>query len=189
MRNQPWLQMEGETDEAYAAFCGFRDSGPGRSLDGAWRAHAGPSKAPRAPGSWKRYRKHHDWLSRAQAFDDRNDAVLDGARVEALGAHASEWATRQVEARDADWEIGAQLRRVVKASLERLEDEMLAAGYKVDQQALARLAELSSKLQRLGADMPADTPGAGAAAPKDLTSMSSAELQEFIREASGATTH
>lgn len=85
--NNPWDQLEGEPDAAYARFLLYRGLGRGRSIDAAYLAVA--SEAPksakkrRAPGSWDADSRTWMWESRANAWDIHQfqqngiDVVLD----------------------------------------------------------------------------------------------------------------
>jgi len=158
----PWLKRPDESDAAFAAFTGFRDLGPGRSLDEAWRQQ-GPSGAPkgtkrphRAPGSWKRWKRDHDWDSRAQAYDHRNETTLDAGLIGALGARGEALADRLAKVREEDWAMGQQLIAAAKTMLERLKTVMTDEKFVPSPLDIVRVAELGSKLQRLAADMPTE---------------------------------
>jgi hypothetical protein len=65
-----------ESQRAYRAFCIYRDMGPDRSLDQAWkrfRAASGPTKdrgSARRPGHWADWSQKYHWVERAEAYDD-----------------------------------------------------------------------------------------------------------------------
>lgn len=105
----PWLQQPGEGDTAFAAFVIYRDLGPGRTLDAAYRAHAGLSGAQegtkRAPGGWKRWYSQHNWRARAEAYDNRVQREVIAARTERArevgAAVVDKWAARWERQREA----------------------------------------------------------------------------------------
>jgi hypothetical protein len=79
-----WERLPEESGPAWAAFGVYRDCGPRRTRDGAYRAVVGiegASKGPRAPRAWKRWSKEHRWEDRARAYD---------AHLESIAATATE---------------------------------------------------------------------------------------------------
>jgi hypothetical protein len=78
----------GESAPAHAAFLRYRDLGPSRSLDEAYRQHRG-EKAParqqqgrmlRAPGTWKRWYTTFGWKERAEDWDAQQERRLADLR-------------------------------------------------------------------------------------------------------------
>lgn len=72
---QPLLSRERLPDEsalAYRAFCVYRDLGPDRSLDQAWkRSDQGKQcGSARRPGYWSKWSAQYEWVARAEAHDD-----------------------------------------------------------------------------------------------------------------------
>jgi hypothetical protein len=64
-------RLQGESSRAYAAYCAYRDIGPGRSLDRAWKQSAKQESASaRRPGHWSAWSAKFDWSERAEAYDD-----------------------------------------------------------------------------------------------------------------------
>ena len=65
-----------ESPRAYRAFCIYRDLGPDRSLDQAWKrfcAASDPAKyrgSARRPGHWAAWSQKYQWVERAEAYDD-----------------------------------------------------------------------------------------------------------------------
>lgn len=65
-----------ESPRAYRAFCIYRDMGPDRRLDQAWkrfRAASDPTKdrgSARRPGNWADWSQKYHWVERAKAYDD-----------------------------------------------------------------------------------------------------------------------
>src|ERR1700674_4839858 len=65
-----------ESTRAYRAFCIYRDLGPDRSLDQAWKrfcAASDPAKdrgSARRPGHWAAWSQKYQWVERAEGYDD-----------------------------------------------------------------------------------------------------------------------
>lgn len=72
---QPFDQQAGEPAKAYHAFCHYRDLGPVRSLDRAWREHHArclkqvQPETRRRPMSWGNWSVRWGWLQRAESYD------------------------------------------------------------------------------------------------------------------------
>lgn len=78
---EPWAQLPGEPDEAYARFLLYRNIGPGRSQQAAYDTYlltfrnAGPppagksAKKPQVPGHWNDDSAKYRWVDRATAWD------------------------------------------------------------------------------------------------------------------------
>lgn len=66
-----WDQHEHEPDAAYARFLAYRNLGPSRSLDKAYRASQGAEKR-QAPGQWHKDSVAYQWVARATAWDIDN---------------------------------------------------------------------------------------------------------------------
>lgn len=69
-----WNQLDGEDAADYAKFLVYRNLGPGRSLDRAYRAYrrrrVTKSGAPlQAPGSWAKLSVRYEWVNRASRWD------------------------------------------------------------------------------------------------------------------------
>lgn len=194
MSTSPWMQMEGESDQAYAAFVEFRDLGPGRTADAAWRAKgtkegpSGPGRASRAPGSWKRWRAQYHWDARAEAFDDHAQAIHEKKLDEALEAHADEWAARQIESRRKDWELGAELRQLVQESLTKMLQTVRRSDQVPDLGSLVKAADLAAKLQRQSAGVAAEVQTETVSTlPKPPSEMTIEELERYAQ--ASRTTH
>lgn len=71
---RPWEQLPGEPDAAYARFLHYRDLGPTRTIDDAFRVyeakrtHTNPVK-PRTPSQWQKDSMRWRWVRRARAWD------------------------------------------------------------------------------------------------------------------------
>src|SRR5437868_3147594 len=63
-----WEQQIAESSRAFSAFARYRDLGPSRSLDRAYRCHIGKEQAT-APGTWRKWCTQFAWYRRATAYD------------------------------------------------------------------------------------------------------------------------
>jgi hypothetical protein len=72
---QPFDHAAGEPAKAYHAFCHYRDLGPVRSLDRAWREHHEKClhqvqpETRRRPMSWGNWSARWGWPQRAESYD------------------------------------------------------------------------------------------------------------------------
>ena len=125
--NRPaWAQQPGESAESFAAFVGFRDFGPARTLAESRRlkeeSQTGPKGASRkrkASGCIRRRSTRWKWFHRAAAWD----AMLEAERVAAIIAEVrkkgKKWAARYDEARERAWEKMTALDPVLDALIAR----------------------------------------------------------------------
>ena len=94
--NLPAHRLSGESARDFYAFCIYRDLGPRRSLQKAWRAYCQQPKhgvslrgRPRrniavptkCPGAWTALSSKYQWVQRAAAYDDRCDDAQLAAKV------------------------------------------------------------------------------------------------------------
>ena len=115
----PWTRLDGETAVAYAAFCVYRDLGPGRSLDAAYRKHKGQQKGnKRATGHWTRWYSKFDWKTRAEAYDAHLELLARRGREAAYIQDLQRFQERQKKLSQAT--LGAAIRLLQKAG-ERLQ--------------------------------------------------------------------
>ena len=112
----PWDRIEGESQEAYVRFLVYRNMGPRRTLDKAYRKFLKEfydgvevHEKTRAPGSWQDDSVGHFWGERASAWDIRNLSAY-GTKVAALHCEAvarlaakNLRALAQLEPGDAGW--------------------------------------------------------------------------------------
>lgn len=83
-----WEQLEGEKSQHYSWFLAYRNLGPARTLERAYRAIKG-DETLNLPGNWAELSARHRWVERATAWDVY---VLSeaGARVVSLFVAAME---------------------------------------------------------------------------------------------------
>lgn len=83
---QPWDRRPGETAKAFQGFQAFRDLGPARTIQAAGEAlvESGgiPSFTIGRRRWWEKWSTRHDWVARAQAWDDHLDEVGQLAQEE-----------------------------------------------------------------------------------------------------------
>jgi hypothetical protein len=75
---KPWEQMENEPNRWFQRFERFRLMGPGRSIEGAWKAEESGGKRPGK--AWYKYSSIFRWNARAGAWDKH---VTEQAEAEA----------------------------------------------------------------------------------------------------------
>jgi hypothetical protein len=70
-------RQETESPKERKAFKVYRDLGPGRSLDWACAVYRGEQQGmnKRAMGRFTEWSRKHDWVARAQAFDDFHELI------------------------------------------------------------------------------------------------------------------
>jgi hypothetical protein len=68
-RRKPWLQRWDEPEESFARFLHYRNLGPCRSLNEAYRVASNGDKLCRATGQWGDDSRKYKWVKRAAAWD------------------------------------------------------------------------------------------------------------------------
>ena len=114
-----WLQRGDERDDAYAAFCIYRDSGYSRTKDGAYREwrkrlgqpQQGQHSRPRgleASSSYKRWAYTYDWDVRCALYDRQLDAAW--RKFWMLARHVKLSAAVNIIQDHEDWRIHLRVR-------------------------------------------------------------------------------
>lgn len=148
-----WERQPGESAKAFAAWCHYRDLGPGRSLALAyaeWRRGSGGSgDAAKAAGYWQEWSAKYEWVARAAAYD---------AHLEEIRRLAREDAIRTMEIRRLDFELKNQDRleaRVAKmeALLDKADKHPLTDVVQEKEEAgdRGRIKTIRTKIKGLGA--------------------------------------
>ena len=118
---EPWLQQNGEGNEAYASFCVYRDMGPQRSIDKAYQQQLSNTRAApltelvmRASGRWTAWSTTWSWTRRALAYDRRLQRVEHRNREWLIAQNGINWAEeRELDLRER-LETYRNLRRGLK---------------------------------------------------------------------------
>ncbi len=152
-----WDQQQDENRVAYMQFLTYRNLGPTRTIDGAYRAYlkdfALSEKVPeRAPGNWREASSEFQWKHRAEAFDlwrlctyGNRAAVFYTYAVEKM----AEKLARAVDLAD-ETDLGTKQWRAVLETLDRVSAQLSAA----------------RKVGALGLEAPpGETPNVGTDAP------------------------
>ncbi|GIV82076.1 MAG: hypothetical protein KatS3mg051_1430 [Anaerolineae bacterium] len=171
---QALARLAGETARAYAAFLDYVRLGEGRSLRGllahyqALHGEKRPQTAHKAPTEKPptlRLKTLADWSTRYR-WQER----LAAYQAERARREQAVWERRRAEVRQADWEVSAELRELVRAALAQLpqfikttrtyvkgrdgEPDREIVTVQHDLPALLKALELASRLQRLAAEVP-----------------------------------
>lgn len=90
---KPWERQPGETPKAFAAFACYRDLGVLRTIDQAYRHWMAKQHRPvppdkRAAGNFQNWSAKHQWVLRAQAWDEEQDRLKRAAHMRALESMA-----------------------------------------------------------------------------------------------------
>lgn len=119
-QGQPWMKQPKESEPAYAAFCAFRDAGPGRTVAAVGRALG------KSGNLMDRWCQRNQWRERAAAWDAAQVSVLQQSTAEVqretLAAHLEAAAELLAMARrlltppDVDHKTGATLTDDAKAA-------------------------------------------------------------------------
>jgi hypothetical protein len=163
-KRNPWDQRPNEPDKAYVRFLVFRNLGPGRTLDRAYREFGrdngtvSEGTQRRAPGRWRFLSTTFDWFARARQWDiatlteHGQDAVmafvhtLSSALQKVAGALENlegppDWATAIESLVLLASLIPPETVAAVMAAAATTGDEMAAAMITGDEMAIAAIAE------------------------------------------------
>src|SRR3954471_9546497 len=95
---KPWEKLEKESSKAFAAFHTYLGLGAERSIEAAGEKVGKCSKV------LERWSKKFAWGERAQEYDAHLVRVEEEAKEVELRAKAVDWAKRQEELKEAEWE-------------------------------------------------------------------------------------
>jgi hypothetical protein len=139
----PFEQQPKESLKAFTAFSLYLSLGAQRSLA------AVAQKLAKSDQLIKRWSAKFDWPSRVQSHSGHM-AVVEREATEALArANAAEWAMRQKEIRQEEWEMHAECIRAGKEALKRFYER----GKGATLGDIARILELASTLGRLASGL------------------------------------
>ncbi|CAB4130595.1 hypothetical protein UFOVP130_18 [uncultured Caudovirales phage] len=68
--SKPWEKSKSESTKAYAAFCAYRDLGPGRSIEKAFAVLKPDKKRNGRPAEWYGWSVKFEWVKRVEAWDE-----------------------------------------------------------------------------------------------------------------------
>ncbi len=196
MTIHPWDKQPRESNEAYAAFCVYRDLGPSRTLAAAYRAYregtqkrlrgtfsddaSDKSTGLQVPGSWKKNRVSGNWNARAEAYDAHLLRSATEARASAAAVGGENWLVRRDEQREYEWELRTRVTKLIDRELKKLESNDPAAPVSIGE--VLRLVDMAVKVGRLACEMETDrTTGTGTGPAKPVAEMSDEELEAIIR--------
>jgi hypothetical protein len=112
-------RLGNEGGKAYAAFCTYRDLGPGRTLLKVRKQFGNSTLHPeRSLRLLQRWSAKFDWVSRCRAFDSHMMAIEDRVREKAAARHARLWAERQNAFMENAFLAADRLREVAKEILD-----------------------------------------------------------------------
>jgi hypothetical protein len=146
----PWEQLVGESQRAYAAFCAYRDLGPERSLLKAFRQQKGKEAAKTTDGTWTGWSSTFRWSERVKAYDtavekkrretlerERENRVREmRARAEATGKRLQTTAEKILDALDTRLEIPLRVDAKAIPSLLRAAADVAGKGVNLELDAL-----------------------------------------------------
>lgn len=88
MTDKPvWLRLPNEKQRAYNAFTAYRDLGPKRTLQAAYKEFVENPDAKQPSSEYYRWRTIHNWEARCEAYDmhieqERHTAMIEGMKLE-----------------------------------------------------------------------------------------------------------
>lgn len=118
-----WERQPGEGARAWEAFCAYRDLGPRRSIDKAWRALNPRHERATAPRHWREWARTLDWVDRAEAWDARVELIARGERQAEHMAELEAFRERQKKLAVSTLEATLHLLERLVRRLEALEPD------------------------------------------------------------------
>jgi len=129
-----WERQPGETAKAYAAFCVYRDLGPGRSLEKAAQAMGYKSRK-----NFSIWHSKYEWVKRAEAYDE----YLERRKREEHEKAILEMAERHAR-------LAVAFQQKIAQRIQMIDPNELTP------QDLARWLEIATKLERLSRGEPTE---------------------------------
>lgn len=137
---KPWEKLPKESSRAFAAFHTYLGLGSERSIEAAGKKVGKCSKV------LERWSKKFGWTDRARDYDAHLVRVEEEAKEVQLRAKAVDWAKRQEELKEAEWELS-------KAVIGRLRDFLKKPDIRISFRDAVYALELASKVGRLAAGL------------------------------------
>lgn len=124
---EAWDRQPNESEAAYARFLAYRNLGPARSLDAAYRVTKG-DESLQAPGSWAQESARFEWVRRASEWDIHN-LLTQSERAATLYASAVERYAEKVlnSLGDVEFKDGDSLTRAIDLLAKLFPGDSLAA--------------------------------------------------------------
>lgn len=133
--DNPWDQLPDETAKNFAAFCGYRNLGPDRSLLKAYEIYKdiqpGQRSSKNIPPYFAQMSAKFKWVERAKAWDANLEAIKAEEIETAAALEARRWAERYEKLREQEFEAGQQL---IERAQEMLEYPLVRTETKADGQ-------------------------------------------------------
>jgi hypothetical protein len=140
-------QQPRESAKAFAAFSQYLNLGVERSLE------ATAEKLGKSKRLMEKWSKRFDWSARVSAHG-AHLALVEREAAEAVAtAKGVDWAAREAEQRDLEWENRCELVELAREAIARWKKNPNKYG---TLEGIARLLDLASKLGRLASGMPTD---------------------------------
>ena len=145
-------QQERESDKAFAAFKTYLELGAERSLAVA------ATKLGKSTTLTERWSRKFDWPARVQAHSAHLADIERKAAESVATQNGVDWAKRQEEHREDEWQTRGELIALAREAIERWKKNPVRCG---TLEGIARLLDLASKLGRVSSGMslePVDKP-------------------------------
>ena len=167
MAKHPWEPMEGESSRAFGAFEIYRQLGPARTVEEAWRKYwsrpgtrrrrTGKTSPPRVMPYFSRWAVKWRWRERALGWDEEQASIerdqrLDRELQEKARQHEEEIQQRQLwkeEARAARTFARRMLMRALQGIDGRELDDMTVREILPHVQRISTLLEVGQRLERM----------------------------------------
>lgn len=94
-QQKEWERMPAESDQAWGAFCAYRDLGSVRTLPEAYRLYCEKSSRKRkrnVPTHWYSWAERYDWAGRVRGYDDE----IEREMLEIARERMKEWREESV---------------------------------------------------------------------------------------------
>ncbi len=140
-------QQARESSKAFAAFSLYLSLGPQRSTA------AVAKKLAKSHQLVRRWSAKHDWLVRVKAHGAHMAAAEHEAAKALVTAKGVDWAKRQEEHREKEWEARCKLVHLAETAIKRWLEKPERCG---SLEGIARLLDLASRLGRLASGLPTD---------------------------------
>lgn len=97
IENLPWERTPEESNQAFRAFCSYRDLGPTRTTLAAYRLQKGNPQAKKPSGCWCGWSVKYKWPERAKLYDDHMNLRMRQSNEEQYLKDLEDYRVRQVQ--------------------------------------------------------------------------------------------